>query len=165
MKRVAIVGPGGAGKSWLAVELGRRLGLEVVHLDQHYWRPGWVEPPAEEWRAQHAALLSGRDEWVADGNYGSTLADRFERADTVIFLDPHPLLALARVLKRESIGPRVGTPQDRSRLDRSFFEFLHWIWSYRRTRRGPMLERLAVFEGEIHVLRTRRDVERFLGAV
>ncbi len=40
MRRVVILGPGGAGKSTLADELGRRKGLSVVHLDEHFWHPG-----------------------------------------------------------------------------------------------------------------------------
>jgi adenylate kinase family enzyme len=51
MKRIAILGCSGAGKSTLARILGHRFGLPVIHLDQHYWRPGWVEPSKEEWRA------------------------------------------------------------------------------------------------------------------
>ena len=33
MKRVAIIGPGGSGKSALARQLGDMLGLEIIHLD------------------------------------------------------------------------------------------------------------------------------------
>jgi len=50
MERVAIVGPGGAGKSTFARSLGERTGLPVFHLDRFYWKPGWVETPREEWR-------------------------------------------------------------------------------------------------------------------
>ncbi|HJP33228.1 MAG: AAA family ATPase [Candidatus Latescibacteria bacterium] len=48
MNRVVIIGPGGAGKSTLARQLGERLGIEVVHLDRVFWRPGWVRVPREE---------------------------------------------------------------------------------------------------------------------
>ena len=50
MKRVLVIGSGGAGKSTLARRLGERLGLEVVHLDALYWQAGWVEPAKEAWR-------------------------------------------------------------------------------------------------------------------
>jgi hypothetical protein len=42
MKRVVILGPGGAGKSRLAAELSGSTGLPVVHLDVLFWRPGWM---------------------------------------------------------------------------------------------------------------------------
>ncbi|WP_343388145.1 hypothetical protein [Candidatus Amarobacter glycogenicus] len=44
MKRVLIIGSGGAGKSTLARHLGEISGLPVIHLDAEHWRPGWIEP-------------------------------------------------------------------------------------------------------------------------
>jgi len=49
MKRILVIGSGGAGKSTVATRLGQLLDLEVNHLDKFYWRPGWVETPLEEW--------------------------------------------------------------------------------------------------------------------
>jgi len=49
MKRILIIGAGGAGKTTFARQLGEILGLAVVHLDALYWKPGWVEPPKDEW--------------------------------------------------------------------------------------------------------------------
>jgi hypothetical protein len=43
-KRWLLLGPGGAGKTTLAGELSKALGLPVIYLDRHYWKPGWVEP-------------------------------------------------------------------------------------------------------------------------
>jgi adenylate kinase family enzyme len=40
VQRVSIVGPGGTGKTTIALEIGRRLGMPVVHLDRLYWQPG-----------------------------------------------------------------------------------------------------------------------------
>lgn len=36
MKRVAIIGSGGAGKSTLARQVGDATGLPVIHLDREY---------------------------------------------------------------------------------------------------------------------------------
>ncbi len=80
-----MVGSGGAGKSTLAREIGQRTGIPVIHLDQHFWKPGWVETPAEEWRAMQNDLLAA-DCWIVDGNYGGTFDVRFARADTVVVL-------------------------------------------------------------------------------
>jgi len=49
MKRILVIGSGGAGKSTVATRLAQLLDLEVNHLDKFYWRPGWVETPPEEW--------------------------------------------------------------------------------------------------------------------
>lgn len=43
MQRVLVIGPCGAGKSTLGVELGQKVGLPVFHMDQLDWQPG--RPP------------------------------------------------------------------------------------------------------------------------
>ena len=48
MERVAIVGPGGAGKFTFVRSLGEQTRLPVFHLDRFFWKPGWVETPREE---------------------------------------------------------------------------------------------------------------------
>lgn len=83
MERIAVVGSGGAGKSTFSSALGERLDLPVVHLDEHFWKPGWVETPRADWRTRQEELFDS-DSWIADGNYGGTLDVRLLRADTVI---------------------------------------------------------------------------------
>ncbi|MEM6646980.1 MAG: hypothetical protein AAF730_12090 [Bacteroidota bacterium] len=85
MRRVIIIGSGGSGKSTLAKRLGEQLSLPVIHLDAHYWNPGWVETPPDAWAAKVDTLIKG-EAWVMDGNYGGTMDARIARADTVIFL-------------------------------------------------------------------------------
>jgi adenylate kinase family enzyme len=84
--RVVVTGLAGAGKSTFSRALAAKTGLPLIHLDLHFWKPGWVEPSDDEWREKQRSLLSD-DAWIADGNYHDTLALRLERADTVVFLD------------------------------------------------------------------------------
>ena len=126
MQRVAIIGPGGAGKSWLARELGRRLGLPVIHLDDLFWKPGWVESDPDEWEALNRQLVQG-ERWILDGNYGGTMEIRLEAADTIVFLDPPTLLCIWRVLRRRA--------RDEPASARRQLAFVAYIWRYRRTRR------------------------------
>ncbi len=60
MQRIAILGCSGGGKSTLARALGEALDLPVVHLDQLYWLPGWVERDKAGFRALQARLNSDR---------------------------------------------------------------------------------------------------------
>ena len=65
MRKVLVIGSGGAGKSTLAVRLGKVLDLPVVHLDRLHWKPGWVEPDKTEWRETVSDLIA-KDEWVIE---------------------------------------------------------------------------------------------------
>jgi len=162
MRRVVILGSGGAGKTTLATELGRRTGLPVVHLDQHFWHPGWVETPRDEWRIAQRQLFAG-DEWIADGNYSATLDERLPRADTVVFCDFPTWRTLARAIGRSATNrgravQAVGCPE---RIDP---QFLWWVACYRTRTRPNVLQAIAQLApaAAVHVLRNPRAVRAFL---
>lgn len=99
MRRVLVIGSGGAGKTTLARRIAARTGLPPIHLDALFWKPGWVPTPEPGWDAVVAELVT-RDAWVMDGNYGRTLPQRLAAADTVIFLDYPRLRCIWRALRR-----------------------------------------------------------------
>ena len=160
-----MIGSGGAGKSTFARRLGAILGLEVIHLDAHFWRPGWAETPKPEWAAEVERLIA-RDAWVMDGNFGGTMPRRVEATDTVIFLDLPRTVCLWRALKRWAQYRGGGGRPDMAPGCREKFDakFLLWIWNYPRRSRPRVLELLRDnAEGRRVVrLRSRPEVERFL---
>ncbi|MCK5133485.1 MAG: hypothetical protein KAR40_15200 [Candidatus Sabulitectum sp.] len=86
MRRILVLGSGGAGKTTFAKQLAEKTGLPVIHLDSHFWNSGWVETPRDQWIPM-VIELSERPEWIMDGNYSGTIDIRMKYADTVIFLD------------------------------------------------------------------------------
>src|SRR3984885_5595662 len=86
-RRVIVTGLAGSGKSTFSRALAAKTGWPVIHLDLHFWKPGWVAPSETDWREKQCGVLAG-NAWIADGNYHETLDLRLERADTVVFLDP-----------------------------------------------------------------------------
>jgi adenylate kinase family enzyme len=161
---VVILGPGGAGKSTLARELGARTGLPVFHLDRFYWQPGWVATPDEEWAARQHELFAG-EQWIADGNYSRTLETRLPRADTIILMDFPPWRTIPRILWRTTRNhgqciQAAGCPE---RYD---WEFTRWVATYRRRSRPRVLAKISELApaATLHVLRNPRAVERFLGS-
>lgn len=164
MRRVLVIGSGGAGKSTLARRLGERLGLEVIHLDRFYWRAGWVETPKEEW-ARRVEELVGRGAWVMDGNYSGTLGRRLEACDTVVFLDLPRALCAWRVLKRLATSRWRGRPDMAEGCrDRFSFAFLKWVWTYGSRSRPKVLALIDEKRAgkRVIVLRSRAEVEKFL---
>ena len=164
MRRVAVIGCPGAGKSTFALRLAQIVGLEVVHLDRLYWHAGWVPTPREEWlRIQQAALAGER--WIADGNYAASLDLRLAVADTVIFLDLPRGVCLWRAVRRV-LRARWTTRPDmangcRERLDLTFLAF---IWGFRRAKRPAMLRQLREVPAGTRVvhLTSSRAAARFL---
>jgi adenylate kinase family enzyme len=164
MRKVLVIGPGGAGKSTFAKQLGERLNLEVLHLDKLYWQPGWTEMPKPEWRKTVEELLK-RDEWIMDGNYSGTLDLRFKACDTVVFMDMPRRVCLRRALKRAVMyRKRVRPDMAEGCPERLTLEFILWIWNYPRRTRPKVVKLLESSRKEKRIvwLRSQADVKRFL---
>lgn len=165
MKKILVVGSGGAGKSTFSKALGEALGLPVIHLDALYWQAGWVEPAKAGWAAQVAGLLEA-DAWIMDGNYSGTLEARLRHCDTVIFLDMPALLCLWRAFSRGlryygQVRPDMaaGCPEQLPSPT-----FLRWIWNYPQRSRPKVLALLQEHGRDKTVtrLRSAQEVDNFL---
>src|SRR5262249_18734685 len=87
MKRVAVFGNAGGGKSTLARRLAELTGLPLHVVDMMRFRTGGAPGPADEYLEAHAEVL-GRDEWIIDGFENvATAWQRFAAADTLIYVD------------------------------------------------------------------------------
>ena len=167
MKRILVIGSGGAGKSTFSRRLGTLLDIEVVHLDVLYWHPGWVETPKPVWKNTVEELVK-RDSWIMDGNYSGTLDTRLEACDTVIFLDLSRAVCIRRVLKRLISYRGSGRPDMAEGCREKFNpQFLAWVWGYPERTRPKVLKLLAENSQSKRVIRlqTQDEVERFLAAL
>lgn len=167
MRRVAIIGPCGAGKSTLAIELARVTGLPPYHIDRLNWKPGWVDSSREELSVRLEAIVA-EDRWIIDGNYSGTMHLRLPRADTVIFLDYSRWIYRWRVLKRWYTHRGRTRPDMTEGCDeRLDLEFLRYVWRFDRDARPRLLAKLnELIEAQnlIH-LRHPREATSFLREV
>ncbi len=161
MKRIMIIGCGGAGKSTLARELAPALNIPLYHLDVMFWKPGWVESDRAEF-FEKQKTLAAQDTWIIEGNYNNSIPIRAERADTIIYLDmPIPLCfwgALKRNFsKKERPDMAEGCAEN---FDLKFFS---WIVTFRK-HTAPRIEKyLEEYKNKnIIVLKSRKAVKDFL---
>jgi len=166
VKRIAVTGPAGAGKSRLAREIGAAYGIDVLHLDALFWKPGWVKTPAAEWEVVQRRELE-RDAWIVDAQYDDMIPDWFDAAELVVVVDASPLRCLWRVSRRRLDGrggPEVPPGSEPAPVHRALLNFTRGQWRYRRTVRPQLLANLGprrTRQGVV-VLRAGRDARRFL---
>ena len=167
-RRVIVTGMAGSGKSTFSKALAARTGLPLIHLDLHYWKPGWVKPSDDEWRAKQGRLLAG-DAWIADGNYHETLDLRLERADTVVILDTPWWVCAGRAFVRgfrRPVGTEMPDGCDDSVIQRVRDEWRIVGVNLRDRRMEPERERAIISEhghAALHSLTSKRAAREFLG--
>jgi adenylate kinase family enzyme len=152
-KRITIVGGGGAGKSTLAVQVAGRLGMPVIHLDRHFWRPGWVPAPTDAWRQTVTELVSA-PEWVMDGNFADSLDLRLTRSDAIVFLDLPRRIAIRRALGRLLRWWGRTRPDLPPGCPESFdLQFIRWMWRFPKEGRVELLATIAEADAERRMIR------------
>lgn len=163
-RRILILGPSGSGKSTVCKRIGRILDIPVVHLDMHYWNPGWVDTPKDEWPGKVSKLIAS-EAWVMDGNYSSTLKMRAEAADTLIFLEMTRRLSYLRVISRY-LRNRGKTRSDVSEgcPEKIDMEFIRWIWNYPRVSKPRILRFLEKLRKSknVYIIKNQGEIEAFL---
>lgn len=152
MKKVAVIGCGGAGKSTFSRKIAEILNIPVYHLDKLYWRPGWVPTPNDEWDYLIKNLVS-KEKWIIDGNYGRTLDTRLENADTIIFLNMSKYLCIYRIIKRRLMYNGITRPDMnegcKEKLD---MDFIKWVWGYNKNKKPEILNKLNKFSNQKNVI-------------
>lgn len=168
MKKVAVFGNAGAGKSTLAKALARTTGLPYHSVDQMKFLPGGIEQDHETYLAAHAALLE-TPSWIIDG-FGCVPSawQRFAAADTLIFVDlPFQVMAW-RIFKRFVKG-HFKTPEgwpEESPIWRSTWTSYRVLWLC-HTKLTPRYRAYVAEQAQVKTvvhLRSLGDVKKFLKA-
>ncbi|NJK56575.1 MAG: DNA topology modulation protein [Pleurocapsa sp. SU_5_0] len=145
-QKIAIIGSCGAGKSTLAVNLGKKLDLPVIHLDAYYWQSGWQETNTQQWLQIQEKLIKN-NRWIIDGNYGNTMDIRLAAADTVIWLDFNRYLCLWRVFQRYLKYPGKTRPDMAVNCpERLTGEFIEYVWNFPQVHRSRITDKLAQYQ-------------------
>ena len=163
MKKIAVIGCCGAGKSSLSLKLAKILSVPVYHLDRIYWKSGWLPTKHDEFlKAQEDIFV--KDNWIIDGNYGSTMEARLKEANLIIFLDLPTTVCLWGILQRYLKYRKTSRPDmTEGNNERLTLEFLWYVCSYRIKRRPMVLKRLDSLKGkEIVILASRKEIEDYL---
>jgi adenylate kinase family enzyme len=169
MKRVAVFGNTGGGKSTLARKLAALTGLPFYPLDRIQYKAGGDKVPDEEYLKTHTELL-GRDEWIIDG-YGCAASawERFSRADTLVYIDlpliTHHWWVTKRLIKGLFVNPE-GWPEN-SPIWHSTMHCYRVIWLCHRglTPRYRQLVVEAASSKRVHHLRSAAEMTALLRVV
>ena len=114
VRKVAVFGNAGGGKSTLARQLAEITGLPLFPIDVIKYRDGTYRPdsaiPQEDYRKLHTGLLN-QERWIIDGFDSVSLTwERFAAADTLVYIDL-PLLTHFRWITKRLIQGLLRNPE------------------------------------------------------
>ena len=158
MKKIIVIGCPGSGKSTVSRALHNKTGIPLYHLDMMYWNADKTTVEKNVFLERLSAVLE-KDEWIIDGNYGSTMELRMAACDTVIFLD-YPLDVCLDGIRARRGKPRSDMPWIETEEDAEFIEF---IKSYNEQQKPKVLDLLEKYgDKNIIVVKSREQTDAFL---
>lgn len=166
MKKVAVFGNAGGGKSTLAKQLAQQTGLPLYPLDLMKYRAGGEEVPHEDYLKTHSELLK-QDEWLIDG-FGCVPSawQRFALADTLVFIDlpflTHAWWVTKRLFKGLFVNPE-GWPADSPILRGTLNSYrVLWLCHSKLTPRYRQLVSESMDNKTVYHLRSPKEIKAFL---
>ncbi|MEU6866776.1 topology modulation protein [Streptomyces sp. NPDC046876] len=160
--RIALIGWGGSGKTYLSKQLADHFRAPVTHLDAVYYDDEWNALDEDEFAATQEELVAAPC-WVIEGNYAGTLPIRLRRAEAVVFLDLPAWVCLWGIAQRRM---RYGGGQNNTTgvYDRINWSFIRYVWGYRRTMAPRVRELIREHAGSAAVYRvtSRRQARALL---
>lgn len=169
MKKVAVFGNTGGGKSTLAKRLAELTHIPLYPLDLIQYRTGGGKVPHDDYLKAHAALLQ-RDSWIIDG-YGCRESswERFACADTLIYIDLPLFTHFRWVTKRLFMGlfeTPEGWPEGSPMISSTMSSYrVLWLCHQYLTPKYRDLVSAVRQHKRVHHLRSAAEMEAFLEEV
>ena len=163
VKKVLVIGCPGSGKSTFSKKLHNLTGLPLFHLDMIYWNTDRTHLEKDVFKQRLQNILE-REEWIIDGNYGSTMEYRLGFCDTVFFLDYSSELCLKgisdRKCRRRSDIPWV---EAQGETDAEFEDFVKSYNTESRPKVTTLLEKYA--DKQIFIFTDRQESDVYLNTI
>ena len=160
MKKVIIIGCPGSGKSTFAKALHNKKELPLYHLDMMYWNKDKTTVEKEVFLKRLTETL-GKDSWIIDGNYASTMELRMSMCDTVFFLDFAEEICLDGIRSRRG-RPRSDIPWIEP-ADSEDDEFVKFVKNYNTESRPNVLDLLEKYsEKNIVIFKNRNEADEYI---
>ena len=160
--RISIVGGPGSGKTTLSNILSKIYDIPVIHIDGIHHLANWKIRNKSE-RDNIILSYTEKDKWIIDGNYSSTIKERFEKTDLIIWLDYSTIMQLKGAIKRffKNVNKeREDIPGCKEKFD---FKFLKQVVRYNKNKRHIILDNLEdIPKNKVLIFKKQKDLNNWI---
>lgn len=161
MERICIIGGSGTGKTTLANNLGKELEIPVYHIDGIHHLKNWQKRDKNE-RDKIILEKIEQSKWIIDGTYRSTLLQRMEKADCVIYLDYSTFAQIIGVLKRFLKNHGKEKEEIPGCKEQMNWEFFLTVVKWRKNKREEIQEKIKMIDSnKVHIFYNRRQLNKW----
>ncbi len=161
LKKISIIGGAGTGKTTLAKNLAKVLKLPLYHLYVINYNKNFQQRDKKR-RDKDIIDIINKDKWITDGTYTSTLEQRLEKSDLIIYLDYSSFSQIKGVIKRyikDHGNEKEEIPGCKERLD---IKFIVWVLKWRKNKRKKVLKILEKIDKEkVLIFKNKRELNKW----
>ncbi|MBS8266724.1 DNA topology modulation protein FlaR [Mesobacillus boroniphilus] len=162
MKKIHIIGSVGSGKTTLARSLSTRFDLPHYELDNVVWKRtdrGDIRRSEKE-RDEYLQSIVKADSWIIEGVHYEWVAESFENADMIIFLDISYGKRKYRIIRRfilQKLGLEKANYAPTFKIFRKMFV---WNRYFEEKSRQEILTILGVHQHKLYIVKESIDLEK-----
>lgn len=162
--KIRIIGACGSGKSYIARECSRRLGIPHYETDNFVWERGEIQRKYPiETRDALLRQAVGSEAWIIEGVHHKWGQESFAEADYIFIICPNRLIRDFRILRR-FFRTRLGL--ERANYKQSFRNLteMAWVWNsgFDQVSIKEIMKLTEHYQNKRFIVRRNKDILKYI---
>lgn len=159
--KISIIGGCGTGKTTLASNLGKELKLPVYHIDGIHHLENWELRDKAE-RDKIILEKVSESKWIIDGTYRSTLDQRLQNSDLIIYLDYSSFAQVKGIMGRFIKNHGKEKEEIPGCKEKMSFEFFKFACNWRKDKRDEIIGKINKIDpNKVIIFKNRRQLNKW----